>query len=60
MRHTTRGGWKPIKHERILKPEVQKDEEYFSGSGREQKKSSSVSSAIGGSHGPGKEKDINI
>jgi hypothetical protein len=50
MRHTTRGGWKPIKHERILKPEVQKDEEYFSGNGRQQKIS----------HSAGKEKDINI
>jgi hypothetical protein len=50
MRHTTRGGWKPIKHERILKPEVQKDEENFSGNGRQQKISYSA----------GKEKDINI
>jgi hypothetical protein len=56
MRHTTRGGWKPIKHERILKPEVQKDEDYFSGSGSKQK----ANAAIGGSHAAGKERDINI
>jgi hypothetical protein len=32
-RHTTRGGWKPVKHDRILKPEFHKNDEE-SGSGR--------------------------
>ncbi|HEY0653869.1 MAG TPA: hypothetical protein VGD65_12110 [Chryseosolibacter sp.] len=27
MRHTTRGGWKPIKHERILKPDFQNNDD---------------------------------
>ncbi|HEY0741233.1 MAG TPA: hypothetical protein VGD40_07215 [Chryseosolibacter sp.] len=43
MRHTTRGGWKPTKHLRILKPEVQKDEECVSRNVRHQSEGVTIS-----------------
>jgi hypothetical protein len=56
MRHTTRGGWKPLKHERILKPDFQKDDDEQSGSERQGKNASSLEARLQRFHGNDKEK----
>lgn len=58
MRHTTRGGWKPIRHLRILKPEVQKDEGCMNGNGGQHIQSVTISVLSGGTNR--KVKDIDI
>jgi hypothetical protein len=55
-RHTTRGGWKPVKHERILKPEFQKDDDENSGSERQGKDGPFTYPGTHGFHGGSKEK----
>ena len=55
-RHTTRGGWKPVKHERILKPDFQKDENEGSATDQHHKYSLTINPVTQGSHGNGREK----
>jgi hypothetical protein len=56
MRHTTRGGWKPLKHERILKPDFQKDDDEQSGSARYGKNLPPFDSRMHPNHGSDKER----
>jgi hypothetical protein len=56
MRHTTRGGWKPLKHERILKPDFQKDDDEQSPIERQDKNAASSDTRMQGFHGSDKEK----
>lgn len=55
-RHTTRGGWKPVKHERILKPDFQKDENQGSVTPFHHKYGFSANPDTKGYHGKGREK----
>jgi hypothetical protein len=55
-RHTTRGGWKPVKHERILKPYFHKDENEAPATNQQLKYGLATNPDTQGSHGNGREK----